>query len=364
MNYRRLPGPVGLTPIVLASLLGGCANNRPAHGVAALQVQSQLAIESVSGELPTADLGVGTESWHNDVADEALDSCQHEREVVHQDERLRFIPTDLPEPFGLSLTQGWFDEWPHNHFSRRGTPFVHLFKTEPAFLDRDLFLDSRIVQGKDGDEIEIEAELEWAFTRRIGLVVELPFRFLEPDTGRAEEGIGDFAVAPRFLMIDTESFLLSLNLEVAAATGSARRGLGRGETSLSPTLSWWYDLGNWVTLSGQAGTEHGLESGDDEVVYSAALTYSLLGTALFDEHHHAHDADVRHFPSGMVNLMTEFTGKTEMSGAERGRSTGGILFGVSYLVTSSWEIRAAAEFPLFNPREFDNMYTLGLIYHF
>ena len=71
----------------------------------------------------------------------------------------------IPPPFGTSLTEHWLDPWPHTHFSRQGTPFVHLFLTEPAFLDRDLFLDYRIIRGADENEMELEAELEWAFTR-------------------------------------------------------------------------------------------------------------------------------------------------------------------------------------------------------
>ena len=51
------------------------------------------------------------------------------------------------------------------------------------------------------------------------------------------------AAGSRFLLVETERFLLAANLEVGMPTGSTRRRLGSGETSLSPTLSWWYDLG-------------------------------------------------------------------------------------------------------------------------
>ena len=32
-----------------------------------------------------------------------------------------------PDPFVFSLTEHWLEPWPHVHFSRGGTPFVHLF---------------------------------------------------------------------------------------------------------------------------------------------------------------------------------------------------------------------------------------------
>jgi hypothetical protein len=265
------------------------------------------------------------------------------------------------EPLGFSLTKGWLDPWPHKHFSRRGTPFVHLFFTEPAYLDRDFFLDTRIAHGNEGDEVEIEAEIEWALTRRIGLVLEVPYLLVDPKEGKSEEGLGDIAVAPRFLLAETDRFLLSANLEVELPTGSARRGLGSGETALSPTLSLWYDLGKFVAFNAQFGTEHGLKSGEKEFLYKTVLTYSLLDAGMI--------AAVRrtfasHFPPGMANLLLEVTGRTGLSHEERGRTSAEALFGATYLVTGHVELRAGIQFPLFKPKEFDNAYILSLVYHF
>ena len=86
--------------------------------------------------------------------------------------------TSYPPPFDFSLTESWLDPWPHSHFSRRGTPFIHLFLTEPAFLDRDLFFDFGIARAGRENEMEMEVELEWAITRRLGLVIEMPYVFL------------------------------------------------------------------------------------------------------------------------------------------------------------------------------------------
>ena len=271
------------------------------------------------------------------------------------------LADDHPEPLGFSLTEGWLDPWQHNHFSHRGTPFTHAFFTEPAFLDRDIFLDTRISRGEDGNEVEFEAEVEWALTRRIGLALEVPFLFVDPDPGRTEEGFGDLAIAPRFLLVETSRWLLSANLEAVTPTGSERRGLGQGETGLSPTLSCWYDVGMFVTLNAQFGTEHGLESGDAELLYNTALIFSLLDSEMVEE---TGDEHGRHFPAGMVNLLAEVTGRTGLSGEEHARTTAEFLFGLSYLVTSHLEIRSGLQFPLFKPREFDNAYIFSLVYHF
>jgi len=77
-----------------------------------------------------------------------------------------------------------------------------------------------------------------------------------------------------------------------------------------------------------------------------------------------HDTHGQHFLAGMINLLAEITGRTGLGGEEHGRTTAKFLFGVTYLVTSHVEIRTGRQFPLFKPREFDNAYLLGLVYHF
>ncbi len=123
---------------------------------------------------------------------------------------------------------GWFDAWSHAHFSERGTPFVHLFAGEPAFIGNELFLDSAFVQGEEGDEFEIEVELEIALTQQIGLAIELPYAALDPEVGASENGIGDFGIAPRFVLVQSDRFILSANVGVSFPTGDDSRGLGSG----------------------------------------------------------------------------------------------------------------------------------------
>jgi hypothetical protein len=51
------------------------------------------------------------------------------------------------------------------------------------------------------------------------------------------DGFGDVAMAPRLLLADLPTFLLSLNLEVEIPSGSESKGLGAGETIFGPSLS-------------------------------------------------------------------------------------------------------------------------------
>jgi hypothetical protein len=148
------------------------------------------------------------------LAHDPGDRCPHGEHDSNACDPSTYVPAGYPPPLGFSLTQGWLDPWPHSHFSRRGTPFVHLFNLEPAYLDRDLFLFYSQTREHDGIERELEIELEWAFTRRIGMALELPVVEIQPDEGRAQRGLGDLAIAPRMLLLDTPRFLLSGNLEM------------------------------------------------------------------------------------------------------------------------------------------------------
>ena len=189
-----------------------------------------------------------------------------------------------------------------------------------------------------GRERELAFELEYAFTRRIGVVVEAPLVYLNPEDGDTEQGLGDAAIAPRALLVETDRFLLSGNLEITLPTGSESKGLGSGEVAVAPSISTWLDLGNWITFSTQVGTEHGLETGDSELFYAAALTYSFHGPALFDGEADAHDAHAGahdHFGPGLTSLIVEFTGRTVLSGDDRDRSTAEVLFGVSHVLTEN-----------------------------
>ena len=287
-----------------------------------------------------------------------------------------FVPECYPEAFGFSLRGGWLEEWPHSHFSRLGTPMVHFFFTEPAGPEQDLIVDYLYTKGADGKEHEIATELEWALTRRVGIILEVPGLVLNPSDDVQETGFGDLVVAPRFLLADFDRFMLSANIEVSTPTGDEERGLGAGETLLAPSLSGWLDLGNWWTAGFQVGSEAGLTSGDNEVFYSVALARTVFGRAVCcprycrngehggDGDEHGEHDEGNHFPPGLTSWMAEFNGRSGTWGPENGRTTGEMLVGVNYTVTEHTQVRVGFQFPLFTPRDFDSRVVIGAIYHF
>lgn len=110
------------------------------------------------------------------------------------------------------------------------------------------------------------------------------------------------------------------------------------------------------------GTEQGLESGDTELIYRGALTWSFLGPVIAGkskshEHHY-------HYPPGLISLSAELNGRTALSGEESGVSTAEAIIGITYSVTDSLDIRGAYMFPVFKPKELDNGWIAGLVYHF
>ena len=71
-----------------------------------------------------------------------------------------------------------------------------------------------------------------------------------------------------------------------------------------------------------------------------------------------------HVPAGRLNLIAELLGEHALDGDEEGTGTGEWILGASYAVSPDVELRAAATFPAWRPREFDQGVIVGLIVHF
>ena len=261
-----------------------------------------------------------------------------------------------------NFSEGWLSPWEHNHFSENNVPYVHLFNLEPAFLDRDIFLDYKINNLKDGKEIELEFEAEWALTNRIGLIFELPYIFLEEDHLDDEEGLGDFALGTRFLLLSDEDSILSFNLGFSFPSGKNSQGLSEDEYSLNYSFSYWTGIYQNLALNVQIGAEHGLESEEVNLNYNAALSYSVMTFAKSSHNiQDGHNHDGSHFSPGMINLILEYSGSSNW---EEGESVSEILLGATYLLTSSWELRVAYSIPLQKYNELQDSIILSAVYHF
>lgn len=273
------------------------------------------------------------------------------------------VHTDLKDDsLCWNLGSHWLDPWHHEHF-RNGVPLIHNFGFEPAFLGRELFVDYSYVSVDEGSEHELEMELEWALTRRIGVVLEQGYSFVDPDGEKSVDGWGDFAVVPRLLLADCDRCIISMNLEIAAPTGSDEVGAGE-EWHLAPFLTTWCDLGNWWSLTTQTGFEFAMDSEETEFFFAAGIAkairvFDARATAGADGHRHE-------VPTGILSLIAEVSGAAVVDGdpSDEGVFSLEGLVGVGLGATSSLDLRAGYLFPLNAHSELDGGVTIGAIHRF
>jgi hypothetical protein len=269
--------------------------------------------------------------------------------------------SDSTEVFGLDLTTGWLDEPLHSHFSPLGTPLIHPYRIEPAFANRDLLVEYSFHGKSDADEHEIETELEWPLTRRLALITEVPYSFVDPKEGSSVNGIGDIGFGSRILLGEYERFLLAFNLEIETPTGDSDKGLGRGETAIAPSFSTWLDLDNGWTGHLQFGSEHEVSSSENELVFRAALVHSLISG---DYHGKEHDYHVHGLPPGLLSLILEIDGTVDIAAEDSGHTETEGIFGIHYSISEHADLRLGYVFPFSKSQQLNRGFTFGLIRHF
>jgi len=297
----------------LLALCAACASTPSAHGV-----------ESERGEA----------ALHGQVAS-TLNSARLE-EHAHDHDSDDDHDHEPREPLGFQIGKGWLDPWLHRHASPNGTPLVHPFLTEPAFLGRDVFL----TYTAEDRASALEAEIEWALTRRLGLVVEGAY-----EDNEVSGGFGDTFVALRALLVEQERYLISVSGEARLPTGSARKETGTGESGWAAIAHGWFDLGGWYTLQGTAGYEAIPSLDESAFIWSATFAKSFAVSPLFEG---------RRDPHGFVpalSLLAEVAGEDD---------EGLWLAGVSYSIAGDLDVRAAFS----RSFEGENSWTIGVIWHF
>jgi hypothetical protein len=268
--------------------------------------------------------------------------------------RAEELHSELPSPFGFDIAQGWLDRPIHSHFSPRGTPMVHSFRAEPAFTRRDFLLDYSTRSETGRNEQEIGAEVEWPLSRRLGLIFEIPYVFVDSDDGGPIDSFGNLAVSPRVLLAEYERLLLAFNLEVETTTGDTDGGIAEDEVALAPSFSTWLDLGGWWTVNAQSGLEYPVESSDAEFFFRSALIHTFGS----DE---AHAGELS---PGLISVILEADLALGLSGAEDGDWTAEGIVGVLVGLWDNADLRVGYQFPLSRSQDLNNGVTAGMIWHF
>lgn len=198
----------------------------------------------------------------------------------------------------------------HVHNSKTGTPYVHSFGIEPAFTGRDLFIDYSYINGDGFTEHETELELEWAFTKHLGMIVEIPYIWEDEEGVSTKSGFGDLAIVPRVLLIDTGRFLLTAQVETVLPTGSSSFG---GDTAIAPGIAMWNDLGNNFTLNSQVFVEHGFDADETELGVSLGLVKSIQTRDHSQTQSHNHDHNHNHNQATCSNRFPRLVCSTSTS---------------------------------------------------
>jgi hypothetical protein len=265
--------------------------------------------------------------------------------------------------FGFDWSEGWLDPPVHSHFSPRGTPMIHSFRTEPAFMRRDLLLDYGFRSEAGGREQEIGAEIEWPLSRRLGLVFEMPYVFVDGEGEGSVDGFGNLAVSPRVLLAEYERFLLAFALEVETPMGDTDGGIAEDEVALAPSLSTWNDLGRWWALNTQSGVEHAVESNDSKFFFRSSLIHTF-GCGEAAESDHTGHVDHKGLCPGLVSMIFEMDLGVDLSGKEDGEWVGEGIVGVLVGVSENIDLRFGYQFPLSRSEELNGGLIGGVICHF
>jgi len=273
------------------------------------------------------------------------------------------LHTESPPAFGFDWTEGWLDPPVHSHFSRRGTPMVHSFRTEPAFTRRDFLLDYSTRSETGRNEQEIGAEVEWPISRRLGLIFEIPYVFVDSDDGGPIDSFGNLAVSPRLLLAEYEHFLLAFGLEVETTTGDTDGGIAEDEVALAPSFSTWIDLGNWWTVNAQSGLEYPVESRDAEFFFRSALIHTFGSGDIHGDGHTHHD-HAGNLSPGLLSVILEADLAVGLSGAEDGDWFAEGIVGVLVGLWDNADMRVGYQFPLSRSQDLNNGVTGGLLWHF
>lgn len=376
---------------------------RPANRAEKLKPGVKVELVEEDGELVTVNIGGG-----GHAQDHKHDHAQNgEWKYVDPVKPGWWKPSDEYRPYSWAPppSEGFFKDllcgrFVDTHRSSGGTPWIHPFTIEPAHLHRDMYFFYKYAKDAEGsltDEHELEVHFDWAITRRLGVTIGAPYLGLI-DPFEQSTGFGDLEVAPRVVLIESESFFLTANLLMTIPTGDSSRDLGLGEMTMSPSLITWHDLGcchlpwrNWNTLFLNFGTEIGVESGDKLLTYAVVYSHSFLGPKLIIPHHHgngdghegheghdghqSHDHNGQHktggtishfgpaYPPGLTSLLLEFNGQTELQGDRITFLQ--MLTGFSYILTENLEFRFGVNFPLNRTSEQqDAQYILSFGYFF
>ena len=176
------------------------------------------------------------------------------------------------------------EDWPTGDLN-----FPRPLVTEKAYPENEVVLTWNF--GRTPAK-ERDTQFMWSFEKRIGargqIELNIPFNIRDPKDGATVGGIGDVEAAAKYVLYDNPEtlFILSGGLEVGMPTGSFRRELGEGTTTLSPFLATGKAWGDFVS-QGSLKFEYPFVTrrAPKAVFYDLALSYPIFDQGRGTEAH-------------------------------------------------------------------------------
>jgi hypothetical protein len=140
----------------------------------------------------------------------------------------------------------------------------------------------------DYDELCLYTE---AAVGKLGVIFEMPYRYVDPDVAPDAAGFGDLAVGTKTLLCDRELFQISFQFKTFIPQGNEMEGLGVGHVSLEPALVAALNIGpctylqlqlaQWIPLGGNPEYQGGIlhhHASLNHVLYKFLPDVPLIGT--------------------------------------------------------------------------------------
>ena len=167
------------------------------------------------------------------------------------------------------------EDWPSADLNFPG-PLV----TEKAYPENEIVFTWNFARATSAQR---DSQFGWTFEKRIGarsqIELSIPFNIRDPKDGATVGGVGDLDAGIKHVLYDNPEslFILSGGLEVGIPTGSFRRELGEGTTTLAPFLASGKAWGDFIA-QGSLKFEYPFVTrrAPKGIFYDLALSYPIF----------------------------------------------------------------------------------------
>ena len=228
------------------------------------------------------------------------------------------------------------EDWPSGDLN-----FPRPLVTEKAYPENEVVLSWNFSRTPAKER---ETQFLWSFEKRIGsrgqIELNIPFSIIDPKIGVTVGGVGDIEAGAKYVLYDNPDtlFILSGGLEVGIPTGSYRRGLGEGTTTLAPFLATGKAWGDFVS-QGSLKFEYPFVTrrASKAIFYDLALSYPIFDFGRGTE----------------AQALLEFNGKSEWGNQNPKHFqlylTPGLRKGLT--LAGNWAIALGVQVPVTRERE-------------